>query len=432
MESTRAAAISDRKGRSEWERDRFKKPLFGVKTLSRGAGLIGAGEIFSGFSFSRLSCIWWFLDTMTRKLGILILGLALVAALTVFSIRKMRAPGTVSPAPPSSQNAPAASARFGDVLQQALARLQATDVTGQRETLGQFRQALAAATPAEAAAAIRRFLDLKLDARTGQSFKVGAHGFLDSAPTLRTFLLDYLGQIDPAAAAAYAREILAGSQSPDEWALALRNLARGDQSSEARALLEQKAGELLRNTAWQQQASVGYLEAFDAAVFLGGTNLLPALTDLVRKQDNQAAAHAAYLALDRLVINNPAQTLQALADPSLMQGREATRANYFARVDVRDPDQRRLIEKYLLDSQISSAEHNQFAGLFPNANFMVSQNLLTPTPTPDHASLTGRDAASLNAVQQWLADPRFASLRPQLEKMQTRLEQFVRQAQGGR
>jgi hypothetical protein len=35
------------------------------------------------------------------------------------------------------------------------------------------------------------------------------------------------------------------------------------------------------------------------------------------------------------------------------------------------------VEKYLLDPQIDPAELNNFAGLYPNANFMISANLLT-------------------------------------------------------
>jgi hypothetical protein len=305
----------------------------------------------------------------------------------------------------------------------------ASDAARRRQALALLRQSLASRPASEASAAIRRFLDSKADAATGQGFKIGAKGFLSEAPTLRTFLLDFFGQIDPVAAAEYARVILGIKDSPDEWAVALRNLATGDPSAEGRALLRQKAGEMLQYWPWQQNPSTGYLEAFDVAVYLGGTGLVPALTELVRMQDNPAVAHAAYLALDRLAIDEPAALLGALeADPSLMQGREQTRANYFARADVRDPQQRQVLERYLLDPRTSSQELQQFAGLFPNANYMVSQNLLTPTPTPDHAALTGRDAASLQAVQDWLADPRFANLQRPLQKVQQRLEDFARQA----
>jgi hypothetical protein len=305
----------------------------------------------------------------------------------------------------------------------------ASDAAKRRQALALLKQTLAARPASEASAAIRRFLDSKMDAPTRQGFKIGPKGFLNEAPTLRTFLVDYLGQIDSVAAAEYARVILTSKDSPDEWALALRNLAAGDPSADGRALLQQKAGEMLHYGPWQQNPSTGYLEAFDVAVFLGGTGLVPALTDLLRMQDNPAVAHAAYLALDRLAITEPAAVLGALeADSNLMQGREQTRADYFARADVRDPQQRQVLENYLLDPRTNPQELQQFGGVFPNANFMVSQNLLTPTPTPDHAALTSRDAASLQAVQAWLADPRFANLQRPLQKVEQRLEGFARQA----
>jgi hypothetical protein len=333
----------------------------------------------------------------------------------------------------SLSNSPAAKANVNPVLidacRAAAAQLTgAQDAAARKKALEELRQALASGNSNEVSAAIRRFLDSKADASTGLGFKIGAHGALTEAPTLRTYLLDYLGQIDPAAAADYARVILNSKDSPDEWALALRNLADGDASPAAHALLEQKTLELLNYNAWQQNPSTGYLEAFDTAVYLGGTDLLPALADLARRQDNPAVAHAAFLALDRSVINDPTTLLATmLAQPGLMQGRDQMQADFFARADVRDPQQRQLVENFLLSPQTSPAGLQQFAGVFPNANYMVSQNLLTPTPTPDSASLAARDAGSLLAVQQWQSDPRFAGVRPQLEQINARLGEFVKQ-----
>jgi hypothetical protein len=215
--------------------------------------------------------------------------------------------------------------------------------------------------------------------------------------------------------------------------VALRNLARGDTTDDGRALLAQKTGEMLQYQPWQQNPSTGFLEAFDAAVYIGGTSLMPALTDLVREQNNPAVSHASYLALDRLVINNPTATLTALLDdPSSMQGRETTRANYFARADVRDPQQKQVLENYLLKPQTSAAEIETFAGIFPNANYMISPNLLTQSQTPDRAALVNRDAESLRVVQGWITDPRFAQLLPSLQKMQSRLAGYVQQENQGR
>lgn len=293
--------------------------------------------------------------------------------------------------------------------------------------LARLRDALTAGSTNEMSAAIRQWLDMQADAGTGQGFKIGRNGFLTEAPTLRTLLLDRLAAIDPEAAAVYARQILGSSSSPDEWAIAMRSLAHGDTGAEARDLLETRMTQLLRNESWQHDPSAGYLEAFDTAVYLGGTDLLSPLANLVRTTNNQAIAHAAFLTLDRLVINQPAATLAALAEhPEWMTGREETRANYFARADVGDPVQRRLVETYLLDTTHGPAELQAFAGIFPNANFMISNNLLTSNPTLAHAALVQRDQASLYAVNAWLADPRFANLRPLLLNMRARLEGFLK------
>jgi hypothetical protein len=310
---------------------------------------------------------------------------------------------------------------------------EAPDTKNTRQQLAALRVALTAMPANEAVAHIRQFLDSKADALTQLGFKIGDHGLLVEAPTLRTFLLDELARIDPASAADYAKVILASKDSPDEWAVALRNLARGDDSAGGRQLLEQKIGEMVQYAPWQQNPSVGFLEAFDVAVYLGGDGLMPELTDLVRQQDNPAVAHASFLALDRLVINEPVSTLNALlADPDSMQGRELSRADYFSRADVRDSQQRQILESYLLNPQTTAAELDAFAGIFPNANFMISPNLLTPSPTIDRDTLVNRDAAALSVVQEWLADPRFVQLRPELQKTAIRLQEFVQQENGAR
>jgi hypothetical protein len=378
-------------------------------------------------------------DRGTYKLFGLVLSTAVLAGVVVWAWRCNRRP-LVQPSPvnrvfEASTNPVAASPVSGGLDERL--RLTAAGLASSRskpsgqEQIARLRETLASLPVQDAVPAIRRFLDSKMDAVTGLGFKLGGHGVLVAAPTLRTFLLDCLGQLDPATAAANARGHLGRQESPHEGAIPLRNLARGDASPSGRALLEEKTAELLRYEPWQRDPSVGYLEAFDVAVYLGDTNFAPALGDLVRRPDNLAVAHAAYLALDRLIINDPVSLLATLeAAPQLMQGREATRADYFARADVRDPQQRQVLESYLLDLRRGAAELAQFAGTFPNANYMISQNLLTPTPTPDHASLTGRDAASLQVVQEWLADPRFKNLRVPLQRLKQRLDQFVQQAKG--
>ncbi len=282
-----------------------------------------------------------------------------------------------------------------------------------------------------ATAAIRGFLDGRNNAATRLPFAVGDGGNLSTAPTLRVWLLDQLGQVNPAAAADYAQGILGTRESAEEWAVALRDFARVRTGPADVAFLAGKMRELLSEPRWQAEASVGWLEAFDVAVHLRDTTLAPELSRLLTRTEKQdkPAAFAAYLTLDRLVLAEPAAMLGRLqAEPDLMQGRGLTRANYFARADVRDPQQRALVEAYLADPRHSPEELAKFTGLYPNANRMISKNLLTPTETPTRESLVAHDREALAVVTAWVADARFQTIRPALEETRRRLEGFVRQA----
>jgi len=295
------------------------------------------------------------------------------------------------------------------------------------QILGELRAQLASLSPEEASRAIRAMLDSKTNMPTRLGFIVGPGGFLKEAPSLRVFLLDQLGKVDPAGAAAYAETILVEMSSPEEWAVALRSYAAGRDTPAGRAFLTEKMKMLLQREGWGASASAGYLESFDVAVWLGGTELIPPLTTLVRQQDNRPVARAAYLALDRLTLKDATSTLGSLlADPECMKGREQTRANFFARADVGNLQQRQILERYLLAPDRSEVELRTFAGLYPNANYMVSDNLLTQVTTPDAAALARSDEQALAVVDHWMQEERFGSVRSHLEHVQRRLREVRR------
>ena len=242
--------------------------------------------------------------------------------------------------------------------------------------------------------------------------------------------MDLLAGINPGAAAAYAQHALATPSDPDEWAVSLRNYALGGPLSSTQAYLQGKFREMLSNDSWRSNPSVGYLEAFDTAVYTHDTALAPVFSGMIRNTatGQQAVTHAAYLAMDRLVIEDPVNVLSQLeSQPGLMQGRELTRANYFARADTGDPAQKALLEQYLLDQTRTPAELNSFAAIYPNENFMLSNNLLSQTQTPSSGQIAARDRQALATVQEWLGDPRFQQLTPQLHAIQARLQAFVQQ-----
>ena len=294
-----------------------------------------------------------------------------------------------------------------------------------RRTLADLRASLAALPADEAVARIRGFLDEGDDRATGLSFEIAGDGFLSEWPSFRTFLLDSLLLIDPAAAAAVGREILGEATSADEWALGLRNVARGE-SPEDRGFLLAKAGELIANPAWQADPSIGYLNAFDVLVHVEATESTPLLSELIQRKDRKDLAHAGFLTLDRLVQRQPAEVLARLAaDRDLQQSRPEMVAQQFARADLRIPEQQELVKDWLLDPARTPVELRSFAGVYPNNNRFVSNNLLTSESAQAGTDLAAHDRAAMQVVSRWVGDPAFAPVKDHLNTMVSRLGGFV-------
>ncbi len=367
------------------------------------------------------------------------------AVIVAVVVRWREAGGTSRKGPPVSsfspagkpfvetESAPAARRSGGtdneDGIELAFTQLAtAKNAEESRAILRELRDRLGALPPESAIRIVTTFFASQQDAGTQLDFTLAQGGKLADAPTLRVFLLDYLGQIDAQAARELAVQVLGTKSSPDEWAVSLRNYAWADPSAESHAFLRERTRELIRNDAWREKPSVGYLEAFDVIVHTQDFDLVPDLAKLARDRDSRGVAYAAYLTLDRLTLAAPARALAPLVDrPELMTGREKTRANFVARADVRDPEQAMIVERYLIDEGRTAEELETFSGIFPNANYMVSNNLLTPTVTLSRNELMQRDQASLTKVGEWLNDPRFERLRPHLTIIQDRLRTFVSQ-----
>jgi len=295
-----------------------------------------------------------------------------------------------------------------------------------KKALLALQESLAAMPKDEAVELIRGFLVSGEDRSTGLSFEITNDGSLSEWPTFRTFLLDALLAIDPAAAATIGREILAKPTSADEWALALRNVARGESSDGSSDFLRVKTEELIRNPAWQADPSIGYLNAFDVLVHVGAAGSTPLLSELVQRKDRKDLAHAGFLTLDRLVQQQPSDLLARLAaDRPLQQSRPEMVAQQFARADVRDPAQQEIMKAWLLDPARTPVELRSFAGVYPNNNRFVSNNLLTRESAQSGDDLAAHDRAALETISSWAEDPAFQAVRGTIDLMISRLEGFA-------
>ncbi|MCB1278812.1 hypothetical protein, partial [Prosthecobacter sp.] len=212
----------------------------------------------------------------------------------------------------------------------------------------------------------------------------------------------------------------------DEWAVSLRNFAWGTEPGAAREFLSSKALELIQHPVWKAQPSAGYFEAFDVLVFAGATEATPTLAQLTLDRTRADLGYAAFLTLDRLVLREPAVMLAALSKLSdVSSQRPEMLAGFFARADVRDAAQRDSLEAYLSSNSRSEKEWTAFASVFPNANALVSENLLTSASETTPGSLADHDRDALIWTEALLNDARFTDHVADLQRIRKRLTQFV-------
>lgn len=298
-----------------------------------------------------------------------------------------------------------------------------------RQTLAGLKARLFALPPDEAAVAIAGILtDPSQDAATRLPLVIGRDGKLESATRFRVALLDWLGQLDRVKAGEVASTILSHPTHPDEWALCLRNFAWANPGEESFEFLRAKAEELIRHPEWRQKPTAGYLEAFDVLVYTKSVTASPLLASLVADTSDQgmAASHAAFMTLDSLMIARPAEMMeQLLQNRDVLAGRGEMVAQMIARADLGNHGEKALAARYLLDPARGEAELDAFAAVFPNANRMVSNNLLTVDGPPAGTTRLARDRAALAEIESWIASKQFAGVRPWLEKIRGRLIEFT-------
>lgn len=302
----------------------------------------------------------------------------------------------------------------------------ATALTILGELFRDFREA----GPSPSVAAIVAFLESGEDAGTGLEFLVAEGGLLEEAPTLRTALLDQLGQLSAPDAAAYAEKIFLEARNADEWAVNLRNLAWSNEDGRFTGTMGRRLGEMLDRGDWLRQPSAGFVEAFDFSVYLGGQEQVANMASVLSLGPDNGLDHAAFISLDRLTLRDPEMVFDFFEkDGSLMSWSPQVRASLMARaVDPGDAVQRRSLEAYLLDPRTGAAEFAHFARLYPLRSYSIGPRLATRDETFPGLSETARaDLDSLERVRSWLKDPRFAARREGLLEIEARLVEFERQ-----
>jgi hypothetical protein len=325
--------------------------------------------------------------------------------------------------PPRSTADPVA--RVATLIRDSAAAFQANrDPARATVLLESLRDGIRHAPEEAAAAAIVAYLKTAGDAPTGLPFAVGPDGMMATVSSLRLALLDLLPSLDPEAALEMARTIMDQRTSPDEYALALRNMAWNDLDGDLRDELSGRFMDLLK-TPWLEKPSAGFLEAFDIAVEVGGGSMfdrMVALADEATAKENTAASRAAFMSLDRMVVRDPAVLVSAFSNESgWMDFAPQQRASLMSRLDITRPEQREIFTSYLASSNHAAGELDYFAKVFPNENFLYGHRLVTAAEaTPTIAEVAAADArvvAELDAVEAAATSEGKAAIRVIRERL---------------
>lgn len=258
---------------------------------------------------------------------------------------------------------------------------------------------------------IERLLVTGDDYETGLPLVVGPNGLLDAWPTFRVFLLDALGVADPNRAVEIARQVIRETKSGDEYAIALRSLARpGPWRADESELLEH-FDRMLRNESWWRDQ--GFAEAFDMARVLGSE---AAVSSVLRWPGNPTLRSQA---LHEFAAEHPAETLSVLQSGSPLPAEDA--AKLLARADPGDPAQAETIDAFLRNAA-DPASAATFLRLFPLRSATTGHRLYGNAPAPfSNESVRKGDLAALALVETWLADPALEPSRAELVKLRDKL-----------
>lgn len=286
-----------------------------------------------------------------------------------------------------------------------------------------LRADLLAAPVSESTAFILAFLASGERTPMGQAFLVGQDGNLLAAPDLRTLLLDTLATINREEADREARNILTSPDDPDDWAVSLRIVSRS--ASPDDPYLVDRVLQHLAVDSWLEQPTIGYLQAYDAAVYVTAPEATQRLLGIADGFYPPPTRFAARLALERKAETQFATVGPLIAAPEALTDEPDLRASLMARGDVRVAAERETIETYLLSLPAFEDEAAAFARWFPNYNQQVSDNLITTDHLTSIDDRMAQDRATLAWIHRIREQEAFFETRPILDPIEKRLNRYL-------
>jgi hypothetical protein len=316
-----------------------------------------------------------------------------------------------------------------DMLAAVMTRLRAATTTERSAMLQSIGDVLDTMESTEAEELMLGELQSGRDADTGLSFVPGEEG-LASASSWRVFLLDRLGRLNPKLAAEFARQsIFPFSNSAEEWAISLRNVLRSYPPTamvKSQTEISTLLGQMMARPEWRAARSQGLLEALDFAAYTDN----PAAHFAAASRwsgDDERAASAAQIAVERTMVQRGDELLPALAASAGTTPDNTLRASAMARADLRRPAQAQAVADFLRGQAPGSAGATVFFNAFPLHRFSVAPGLAGIPRVRTAAEMRAADEAAAKMIELWSKDPSLAAHRESLEELEGKLLELTGQ-----
>ena len=236
-----------------------------------------------------------------------------------------------------------------------------------------------------AAAVLADFLRSGIDAETGAGFAVGRHGQLDLANSMRVYMLDKMLSLNPEKALVLSREVIATHQNQNEYAIALRNLAKQDGEKVSQQEIDSAFTAMMADEQWRKAPQSGFYNSFDMAVGKPSAATVGAVLEQMRNldavgSDTRAGLwNATSLALDRVMQTQPELVLEWLvANPNDFLSESAgMRPEVLSRINVTTEIGRKALGTYLNSTTHADGELEEFLERYPNGNYFTGNRLVS-------------------------------------------------------
>ena len=139
-----------------------------------------------------------------------------------------------------------------------------------------------------------------------------------------------------------------------------------------------------------------------------------------------SASDEAFYALDRIVTDDFHANMEQLQQSSVwlrLDGKDKTML--YTRANVREAEDRTLLENFIFDPARSEVERDLFIANFPNGNVYQGNNVIPLLPNVSDRALRQIDTDALEMARKWKKNPAYQQHEVFVDSIIEKLEGYV-------